>query len=163
VIADIDWPSWIQAGSALLIAILTGVLVFATKQYVDKTNDLVEQAKRSNCMVLDSTRRLLRAQAPRLTVDPNSQPAVDAGGSTVNYTVRNVGPSTAHNIVLIFDKGEARMGRPLEAGHEGLTTLRWQGDGVPTIREVTFMDPGGTRWTQRSHQFGLNELPELAD
>ena len=114
-------------------------------------------------MVLDGTRRLLRAQAPRLTVDPSSQPAVDAGGTTVNYAVRNVGMSTAHNIGLIFDKGAARMGRPLEAGHEGLTTLRWQGDGVPTIRAVRFMDPGGTRWTQGSHEFELDELPELAD
>ncbi len=85
----------VQAAAAALIWRLTRKLVGATTAYVDKTDELVAEMKRTNDMAQQSTDRALQTQAPVLEWSDGDLNHPEGHEWSFGYAVWNTGISPA--------------------------------------------------------------------
>jgi hypothetical protein len=156
-VAAIDWPAWVQAGSAVVIAGLTVALVIATSRYVRASRTMADEMRRTNEMAERQTVRALRKQAARLHVKAGGWDAPnDEHGWRFQYAVENAGEGTAHDVVLSFDDREVQADQSIAHGSLELVTLSYSIDESdptdqpehPPVQSVVFRDADGSWWIQ---------------
>jgi hypothetical protein len=155
----IDWPAVVQAASAVAIGVLTFVLVRATTRYVTETRKMADEMRRTNDMSQRDRERTLRLQAPSLRLWQSGEWR-NGGEVKVELRAANDGATSAHDVRIQTDHGEAPLIDVVVPGEMEMTALTWSttDDGSQRVefKSVTFLDRGGTRWRQRP-----GELPVL--
>jgi hypothetical protein len=158
VSADIDYPAWVQAGSAVVVTALTIVLAVATTKYA-------RAASAANLMTKRTIERTQLAQAPRILVRAQ-QPVETTEGLQFRFLIKNVGVTAAADVSVNFDDDIWRpLTEPLPPKAEITMQVPASGPQSPNARavRVRFRDPGGTLWKQEGDQYDLAQTPTRVD
>jgi hypothetical protein len=139
------------------VAVLTGVLVWRTGQYVSKTQKLADEAKRTNDLSAANFERSIRLEAPSLEIRPGPLERGETRDPNAvviqELSIKNTGRTAASHVYVETTWGTVELMEPSIAPgettftHVTLPLAAWNQDGVYVTRSL-FFDIGGTRWFQ---------------